>query len=75
MNEGDKELVRLRTRIKEEFMIVRNLRNADIESAMINVDNLIEHLLKQHHKCERCTCSMELVLLCTNEGCANHWRK
>jgi len=48
MKTNDKELNRLRTRIKEEFLIVRDLKNADIESAMINVDNLIEYLLERY---------------------------
>jgi hypothetical protein len=47
ITKNDKELIKLRTRIKEEFIIVRNMHNADIESAMINVDNLIEYLLKR----------------------------
>jgi hypothetical protein len=48
---NDKELTRLRTRVKEEFIIVRGMQNADIESAMIKIDNLIDYLLERSDKC------------------------
>lgn len=44
INENDTELTRLRERIKEEFIIVKNYPNANIQAAMVYVDDLIKYL-------------------------------
>jgi hypothetical protein len=61
---NDKELTRLRTRIKEEFLLIQELQGrADIESAMINIDNLIEYLLEQSDNSDYTKCSEDLFEL------------
>jgi hypothetical protein len=66
---NNKELTRLRTRIKEEFIIVKDLPNADIESAMINVDNLIRYLLERSDNMEKVTAVLKDIAEGNGDNC------
>ena len=48
---NDPEIMKLKDRIQEEFVLVKDLQGrADVESAMMNVDNLIDYFLKKEEK-------------------------